>query len=52
MKRNLFLAALLCLAVGASAQENPRIARLAADGTGAPLPVGQPRTTLAADTTQ
>ena len=30
MKRNLFLAALLCLAVGASAQENPRIARLGA----------------------
>lgn len=52
MKRNLFLAALLCLAVGAAAQENPRIARLGAYEQDGRLTVGQPRTTLAVDITQ
>ncbi len=52
MKRNLFLAALLCLAAGAAAQDNPQIARLGAYEQEGRLTVGQARTTIAVDLTQ
>lgn len=52
MKRNLFLAVLLCLAVAAAAQDNPRIARLGVYELEGRLTVGQPRTALAVDLTE